>query len=365
MDQDREISREELHQLIWSKPTSKVAKEFGLSDVGFAKICRKLGVKKPPRGYWAKVASGGRVKKLRLGALPDGCVSKAVIRAKTEMEQMVNPIPRDEVPEISIRENLQGCSRLITVTRVELGKLQPDKYGVSDVRRKPGCLSIAVSEAQVHRTLLILDTLLRELEECGVTVIPVSDQKLSRLVVGSEDIDFYAREQSKQTIDKSSSWDRHIYSPKGQLSLVLDAYPSRAWHERKTKRLEESLGEIVVGALQLAEIVRVRRLEREGQHRRWEEEWRQRELREEARKKDEAKERAFRAEVRKWHLCKMMREYICERERALDDATLEPEPKQRAVEWIAWAKQYVERIDPLNRGFEIRDARGVRARNGK
>jgi hypothetical protein len=32
MGQDREIGREELHQLVWSKPTRTVAKEFGLSD---------------------------------------------------------------------------------------------------------------------------------------------------------------------------------------------------------------------------------------------------------------------------------------------------------------------------------------------
>jgi hypothetical protein len=32
MDQDREITREELHQLVWSKPTRTVTKEFGLSD---------------------------------------------------------------------------------------------------------------------------------------------------------------------------------------------------------------------------------------------------------------------------------------------------------------------------------------------
>ena len=124
-----------------------------------------------------------------------------------------------------------------------------------------------------------------------------------------------------------------------------------SWFRLKNTVLTED------GALQLAEIFRVRRLKREEQHRRWEEEWRQRELREEARKKEGAKERAFRAEVRKWHLRRMMREYICERERAMDNATLEPEPKQRAVEWIAWAKQCVERIDPLNRGFEIRNAR--------
>jgi hypothetical protein len=51
----------------------------------------------------------------------------------------------------------------------------------------------------------------------------------------------------------------------------------------------------------------------------------------------------------------MMREYIGERERALDNASLDPGLKERVQEWIAWAKGYVERIDPLLRGFEINE----------
>ena len=68
MDQHKEITREELHHLVWSKPIRVVAKEFGLSDVSLAKICRKLGVRNPPRGFWAKVPSGMRIKKPPLGA---------------------------------------------------------------------------------------------------------------------------------------------------------------------------------------------------------------------------------------------------------------------------------------------------------
>jgi hypothetical protein len=32
---------------------------------------------------------------------------------------------------------------------------------------------------------------------------------------------------------------------------------------------------------------------------------------------------------------------------------LDPERKEKALEWIAWAKGYVERMDPLKRGFGI------------
>ena len=68
---------------------------------------------------------------------------------------------------------------------------------------------------------MILDTLIREFEKREVTVMPVGEEKLSQLVVGSENIPFYIREQSKQTIEKGTYYDRHVYSPKGKLSLVL------------------------------------------------------------------------------------------------------------------------------------------------
>jgi hypothetical protein len=42
-----------------------------------------------------------------------------------------------------------------------------------------------------------------------------------------------------------------------------------------------------------------------------------------------------------------MREYIVLRARALESTMLESEPRQKVLEWIVWAKQYVERIDPL------------------
>jgi hypothetical protein len=185
---------------------------------------------------------------------------------------------------------------------------------------------------------------------------PVKEGKLSSLLVGSENIRFCVREQSKQTIEKGGYYDRHVYSPKGKLSFILDEHPRRAWHEGKAKRLEEELGEIVVGTFQFGEVLRADRLKWEERHRPWEEERRLRELQKEARKKEDANERTFRAEVRKWNIRKMMREYIAERERALDKASLEPARKQKALEWMAWAKGYVDRVDPLKRGFVINEA---------
>ncbi len=46
-------SKDELEKLIWSKPTSTIAKEFGVSDNAIAKWCKNYDIIKPSRGYWS------------------------------------------------------------------------------------------------------------------------------------------------------------------------------------------------------------------------------------------------------------------------------------------------------------------------
>jgi len=53
-ENQRQARREELFRLVWSMPSEQVAKKLGISGVALAKRCTRLGVAKPPRGYWAK-----------------------------------------------------------------------------------------------------------------------------------------------------------------------------------------------------------------------------------------------------------------------------------------------------------------------
>jgi hypothetical protein len=52
-----EVSKEDLESLVWSMPTTKIAEMYGVSDSAIAKRCKRLGVEKPPRGYWSKPSS--------------------------------------------------------------------------------------------------------------------------------------------------------------------------------------------------------------------------------------------------------------------------------------------------------------------
>jgi len=48
-------TKEELHQMLWSMPSTKIAEHFGVSDKCIQKWAIGYDIPKPPRGHWAKV----------------------------------------------------------------------------------------------------------------------------------------------------------------------------------------------------------------------------------------------------------------------------------------------------------------------
>lgn len=52
------ISRAALFEDAWTRPLSRIAAEFGVSDTALRKMCDRHDIPTPGRGYWAQVASG-------------------------------------------------------------------------------------------------------------------------------------------------------------------------------------------------------------------------------------------------------------------------------------------------------------------
>ena len=69
------FTRQEFYDLVWSTAMTKLAKRFGMSDVGLRKICVKHAVPTPPAGYWAKLQHGKKVRKVPMPAAAAGIVA--------------------------------------------------------------------------------------------------------------------------------------------------------------------------------------------------------------------------------------------------------------------------------------------------
>ena len=55
------LTRAELYHKVWKTPIVRLAAEYGISDNGLAKICRRLGIPYPERGYWRKKETRNKV----------------------------------------------------------------------------------------------------------------------------------------------------------------------------------------------------------------------------------------------------------------------------------------------------------------
>jgi hypothetical protein len=92
-------NREELYKEIWEQPMLKIAPKYGISGVMLGKVCRKLQIPVPGRGYWARKESGKTVSRKPLSAAKN---LPAVHRAKlpvTDSSPPEKPAPEPCDPE--------------------------------------------------------------------------------------------------------------------------------------------------------------------------------------------------------------------------------------------------------------------------
>ena len=57
-DREHVLTRKQLYEEVWTTPVIRLAAKYGLSDVGFAKLCRRHSIPLPGRGYWRQEATG-------------------------------------------------------------------------------------------------------------------------------------------------------------------------------------------------------------------------------------------------------------------------------------------------------------------
>jgi hypothetical protein len=374
MNSPRTITRESLYELVWSKPCRAVAKELGISDVAVGKICRKLEVPKPERGFWAKKAYGKAVKIIPLKSPVDAPATATVEGGRTSAprEKIVRI---EETKRVIVENELTEPDRLVVSTRRALERVDRGTGGILSSGFQDRFLSLKVSKTQLDRSLRILDTLIKTFKERDIrtTAEDPPERHNSAFVVGKETISFSLRELAKRIKNNgteqfgASKWDNFAYKPSGTLVLRLEGdLPEnlqKKWADGKTQNVEDVLGEIVATVIAIAEAMPDHRQKRAEEEKRREEERKQRELywREQERlrfqesmrrAKEEARRKKLEDEANNWHRVTVLRSYIARREEFLYRIQGTNEEKPQISDWINWAKNYADSLDPSNRTLQ-------------
>jgi len=369
-NEDREITREELYRLVWAKPGVVLAEEFGISDVGLAKICKRLRVPRPPRGYWRMLEVGRRITVPRLPPLRKNEPERAYIAPQRPRPDprpkdpfMVERIRQESLPvnQIEVPTDLRRAHTLVRQARPLLQGGQADSYGRMYPRWSGGvdrkCLNLSVSTQTLPRALRIMSALLIALEARGFK-IEINERKTQCLING-ERVAFYLWEKVKRRNREPSDgprkgpwgFDNWVFDPTGELMFVIDDYwiAKKNWRDRKNKLLEDQLNDIVVGMFAAGEAIRLRNLERQEEERRQLEAERQRQELERRRRAEEERRNELDTMAALWVKSRNLRLFLDECQSSLSASAEVPSDDSR-TRWLRWASAYADSVDPLKSG---------------
>jgi hypothetical protein len=275
-DQFIHLTREQLYEKVWSRPVWSLAKEWRISDVGLAKVCKRHNIPRPGLGYWAKRQAGVRVQQK---ALPKGDNERIIEimghpsnnenANKKETSFKATKSLRRQLNSIVVSKILKEPHPLVKQTAEILESRQPNRIGVVEPPRKHS-LNVEVSPVTLQRALRIMDALLKALEDMGGSVSLKGNSTLvsingASVAIGiKEELARKRRDPKDHNLDGHYEFGHSRYAeegmPSGSLYLTienagfdyLNGNCRQHWRDSESKRLEERLGNFIIGILRAA-----------------------------------------------------------------------------------------------------------------
>lgn len=366
-----ELHRDALYEQVWRTPISRLASTYGLSDNGLRKICKKLHVPTPGRGYWARRQHGHDVAPVPLPELPEGAPDTHVIHrrpAAPEDEARDEPpateaahAPALEVPPITVPSRLRAPHPLVARTREAFKEAFTDQYG----RKHPADgLHVIVGPDQVRRALRVLNALLKQATRLGVDMGTEPDRRRAQSYFAIEGERVYVRmterlRREERPVDPSEpSWARrkwdYFLTGRLRIELVGAHGPGRKrWSDGVRQRLEDQLASVLEGVYAAAQGAKRWRAEIERRERAWEEDQRRKQEAAERKAAEAARRRDLEAQAHGWTQSQTLSAYLDAVEQQADAATLLPDAQEAHEAWMAWAREHARRVNPLSDGLPV------------
>jgi hypothetical protein len=345
----------------------KLATEFGVSDVGLAKICRKNGIPLPGIGYWRLMETGHAPGRTPLSVIKPGNSEMISI---TGREPGPYDLPRKAdlgpLPKVEVRDNCEVTHPLVLRTKrvfeptskTDTGAMVPKLSKASHVR---------VSTTALPRTLRILDALFSAVEKQDYSVNwETSPDAKPKMLVDGENISFgivemFARKPHTPTQDEiarrkknlyvyAPNWD---YVPTGELRLSITDLPYElshirsSWSDGKTRRVENCLGELVATLPHVAKALKLIREENERERIRREEERKQAEEQRRRQEKYDRKAKVVGEFLRTWTESKAFDELAAAIREKADSLPVQDVQKGEILAIAEWISEHADHLNPL------------------
>lgn len=363
------FTREELYDLVWSEPMTKLGTRFGISGNGLKKACGRINVPVPERGYWAKLQAGHKVKKT---PLPPGVAGPESVTIHPPSPRLAPPPPQTVPASVQGKIDAERRSgkliavpaRLSNPHRIIAAWLDENRRKQQSARHDPWFRDwyAAIDKTDLDkRRLRILSALFKALEARGYKLINSEPRRHDVAIgLGDEKLEVKLEERVRQVRrpltegekknrgygPAEKKWTQEKV-PTGQLVLTIKEQAQyregKEWCDAEHEPLERKLNDVIAEIAGLFEVVRLRRQrEAEEQRRRWKLE-EERRLAEMERKRETIRFRRLVSHSENWRAAADIRAFVTAVE---GSAPASSDPETFAA-WKVWALNHADRIDPL------------------
>ncbi len=276
-------------------------------------------------------------------------------RLRPEFEEFCRPIP----PKVAIPPDLSHPLVLKSEKLLQSGKLNQQGQLIT---KNAALAHILVSREQLPRALRIVNAMLQALEERGqpaswpkeegASIAVAIEGEAVRLCL-SEITDCAPHVLTPAETKHPWSTPKYDYKPTGRLQLQIANVPAfmgpirRTWADGKQQRIENCIGDYIIGLSVAAAAIKRDRQETEAKHRQWEEERKREE--EERRIAEEQKRKAeFVAElIGNWQEATRLRQFVKAIEETIAGSNFDAE-RNDVQKVLDWTKEYADSLDPLS-----------------
>jgi hypothetical protein len=345
-----ELTRKELYDIVWSTTLSKVTQQYAYSNDGIKKLCKQFEIPMPNSSYWSKLKFNKPVNKIVLNTVFGG-EDKLVLTIREEG----NPVNVDQTPltirtkeikndptaPLTIPNKLTKPDILIQNTKDLYSKIKKETYSKKE---NIDSLGIYVENNNLDRAFRIMDTFIKLLRHRGHTFRRDINNRGPHIAVNDVDFYFHLRESQKR-VPATTEYFSSTYAPTGVLVMKIgESFKAKEWKDGATK-LEYQLANIVAKIeldaekeLLWREECRLDRIQRA-------EEDRIRKNFEALKEKEVVKTRRLFSDAKRFDEAIIYRNFIKAKEqKAITENNLTEELK----EWIKWANDKADWIDPTN-----------------
>jgi hypothetical protein len=371
------LTREQLYDIVWSEPIRTVAARYGISDRGLAKVCTRLHVPVPGRGYWQQKAVGKKVRQPPLKPRPastppnerevtlsprDSTARKARISQAVAEQRALESAPEHL---IQVPGELTDPHPLVERTAQALQRRKADERGLLHPSLKRS-MDVHVSKASVNRALRILNALVKALESRGYAItFPLEGPRRTAVTIDGEEMGVSLEEkvdasvipEPKSALSRRPEYSffrptpRYRYTPTGQLTLRITDRDlrnvRRAWRDGRRQTVERQLNRFIIGLVAAAgekKAERQRAEDAQKAHEQWEREEAERQRR---RWEQERKIRLLEQDLALLAKSHRVREYVgAIRAAAAAAGESAIDPESDLGRWLDWATRYADRLDP-------------------